>query len=131
MNRIHAHDLQAHVLLAICYCGTLIVRGSNVVNMILEFRFGGLQVVSVQADIAPFTKSLIGLRSPASICLHRIRQPVAALLEVSIDESVACAKQHDNHKDSPRHSKTCKRRAELVATSRRPYFCYYITHFFF
>ena len=45
------------------------------------------------------------------------------LFQSGVDQTIACAQEHNDHEDTPRHSETRERRAELVPPRRTPYFC--------
>ena len=126
---VDTHNLQVvQILFSIAHRSTVVVNGTHVVDGARKLLLGGSQVLGVQVDATSLAQSLIGFRGVTPIGLHRVGEPVASLLYVGIDESVACTQQHDNHKNAPRHSKSCQCRAQLVASCRLPYFTNDISH---
>ena len=123
MDRIHTSYLYILIILAVGYHGAGIIAGSHFIYVLRELSFCGLHILGVQLDISSLLHTLVGLRGTSAIHLHRAGQVVAVHLHRSIDESVTSSQQHDDHKDSPRHSKSCERSAKLIPSCRLPYFC--------
>ena len=93
----------------------------HLINDALELRIGGGDVTRLQTDAAPLLQTLIGFRGTPSEDHHGVGQEAFRLVQLRVNQSVARTQQYDNHEDAPRHSESCERRAQLVATGRLPY----------
>jgi hypothetical protein len=60
---------------------------------------------------------------------HGVHDETIIVVFHCMDKAIARSQQYDKHEDAPRHSKTGKRGAQLVAPSRTPYFTDDISHF--
>ena len=108
-------------------CRSTILR-SHLINILLKFRLRSIDVTLLEIDPAAFLKTMICFWGFATIDNHRRRQETLVLQNSGIYEAIARAQQHNEHKDSPCHSKACKRSTQFVAPGSRPYFTYYISH---
>ena len=119
---VDAADAGGDILLTQADSGRGAILCTHLVDSFRELLTCDVDVFLVQTDVAAFLESLIGLRRPSAKDYHRTGEEAARLLQLGIDKSIACSKQHDDHEDAPRHSKSCQRGTQLIATGRLPYF---------
>ena len=128
MHWIDTGDIYAHILITITDGGIGLIAGTHMVDVLRKIVLGNLKILGLETDVPTLLQALIRLRGTTAPDLHGVREPVLVLLQVGIDESVTGTQQHDQHEDTPRHSKACERRAELVPPCRLPYFYKNISH---
>ena len=122
MVRINARNLCTDILLSVGDGGRHVVGGSNFIDVISELLVCCRNVTRLQTDASPFLQTLIGFRRATTKDHHRVREEALRLIQLCIDQSVACPQQYDEHEDAPRYGKAGQRGAQLVAFRRLGYF---------
>ena len=103
---VYAQQGEVDVLLAEADVEAALAHGgAHAGHVVGELRFGVRQVAVVQLDAPPFLQAVVRLGGPAGEDADGVERPLGRVLLESVDEAVACAQQHDEHEDAPRHGK--------------------------
>ena len=106
------------------------LRG-NLVHVIGE---GGLpqhlHILFGHPDAAALLQAVVRLGGDAGKHVHRIDGEIIGIAHERVEQAVAGAQQHDQHKDAPRHGQTRQAGAHLVAPDGLPDFDEEVAHRF-
>ena len=128
MVGIDATKPRADIVLTHADNGLLRYSCPHLVDMIRKLCLRDGDVLVPERYIASFFHALVRFRSCTAEDGHGVHDETIIVVFQCMDKAIACSQQHDKHEDAPRHSKACKRGAQLVAPSRTPYFTDDISH---